>query len=195
MSRKKIEPPADKEQQKLEQKVDAMMSVEAVSAPIPDKPEPKPEKPADILPKPSIQATAPQLPTQLLKTIGKSKTAKSTLKIVKTPSDDPPEPEPEPEELDLEPIETAPPEPDEPTVPDQPLPDNDPLEDTATDKAVDAIVAEEADMQLAVADAVDRQKNGAVQDRGPGLVYRFFASPWTWLFIIGIAAVTYAWYH
>jgi hypothetical protein len=146
----------------LEQRVDAMMSTEGA-------------------------LTAPQLPTQLLKTIGKQN-AKSSLKIIKDTSA-----EPEP----AGPSDTSEPEPEsepEPALVPKPLVE-DPLADDDTDQAVRAIVAEEADMQLAVIDAVARQKTAAVSERGPGLLHGFFASPWTWLFIIGIAAVTYAWYH
>ncbi len=175
MRDKKSKPPATElDQQAIEQKVDAMMSVEskpatanaakaaqpsvlAVSGPVED------------------QTTAPQLPTQLLKTIGGSKPTKSTLKIIKN-----------------EPIEPAP---DRAPIPETKTLEDDPLQDSDTDKAVDSIVADEADMQLAVADAVDRQKNAVPASKGPGLFHRFFTSPWTWLFIIGVAGVTYAWYH
>jgi len=133
-------------------------------------------------------SSAPQLPPDLLKTISKKGT-KSTLKIIKdTPAESPTPPEPKPVP------EPAPETESEPAPPAKPLAE-DPLTDPDTDRAVHAIVAEEADMQLAVADAVARQKAAAVPERGPGLLYRFFASPWTWLFIIGIAGVTYAWYH
>jgi hypothetical protein len=155
----KKDPPASEEtvQPELVQRVDAMMSTEDTS-------------------------TAPQLPAQLLKTIGQ-KGAKSSLKIIK---DTPAEPAAK--------LSESAPSTDEPAPAPKPLSD-DPLSDDDTDQAVRAIVAEEADMQLAVVDAVARQKAAAVPEHTPGILHRFFINPWTWLFIIGIAGVTYAWYH
>jgi len=189
MHLKKSKPTAaELARQELEQKVDAMMSVEQPAAGPAKK-----TKPAKTAP-PSVQAvslpvaesvTAPELPSQLLKTIGK-KPAKSSIKIIKeAPADQSPD-SAEPEPADP---------PDEPVADSQPLATDDPLDDAATDQAVDSIVSEEADMQLAVADAVDRQRNASNQPKRPGLLRRFFTSFWTWLFIIGIAGVVYAWYH
>jgi hypothetical protein len=156
------------EQNALERRVDAMMSVEKNAAPSPE-PETVPDPPAE-----PVETTVPQLPAQLLKTIG-GKSAKSSLKIVKEKpaAEEPSAPEPPPETLAAD----------------------DPFDDNATDKAVDSIVAEEADAQLAIDDAIARQKAAAAAPDGPGLIRRFFTSPWTWLLIIGAAGVTYAWYH
>src|SRR5579862_380683 len=85
--------------QKLERKVDVMMSVEPLPPTEPEaKPEPKPK--ATKTAKPAVQSisapvpdqtTAPELPTQLLKTLDGKKPAKSTIKIItETPSDDDP---------------------------------------------------------------------------------------------------------
>jgi hypothetical protein len=189
------------EQKALERKVDAMMSVEG-QLPEETEPEAKPEpksKPAKVIIEKPVedpvpdQSTAPQLPPQLLKTIG-SRPAKSSLKIIKTKSDEESSEilvklTPKAETPKTE-VTSTEPEPEQ-----EPLATDDPLEDTVTDKAVDSIVAEEANMQLAVDDAVARRKAAEAEGHGPGVVYRFFISPWTWLFIIGIAAVTYAWYH
>jgi hypothetical protein len=172
MNKKKSDPD-DKtaEQQVLEQRVDAIMNGET-----PEAGAPSPE-------------TAPQLPAQLLKIIS-TKTAKA-----KTPKPDPPsdvtiviDDTAEPKDI----AETK----DEPVQEPKPaVADGDPLEDNATDKAVDDIMAKEADMQLAVDDAVVRQKAAEAQGNGPGILYSFFTSPWTWLFIIGSAGVAYAWFH
>ncbi len=184
------------EQKALERKVDVMMSVE----PLPGEPEAEPKSTEETDKSPTKitvtdQATAPQLPAQLLKTIGKTKTPKSSLKIIKST---PPEPAPEPEPETTVPETPAPstePAIDKPVPDSRPLPADNPLDDSATDKAVDSIIAEEANTQLAVDDAVARQKAAAAGGPGPGLLHRFFTSPWTWLFIIGIAGVTYAWFH
>lgn len=196
MARKKTVPPEETAQKALERKVDVRMSVE----PLPDQPAPEPKPSEAAVKSPTKinvtdQATAPQLPTQLLKTIGKTKAPKSSLKIIKST---PPEPVPEPE-TETETAETPPPPTelpaDEPVPDSKPLATDDPLDDSTTDKAVDSIIAEEANTQLAVNDAVTRQKAAEAEGQGPGLIHRFFASPWTWLFIIGIAGVTYAWFH
>jgi hypothetical protein len=76
------------------------------------------------------------------------------------------------------------------------LPAGDPLQDSETDKAVDDIVASEADLQLAVDDARVRRRTAETDlENQRGLLAIIFTSPWTWLIIIGTAAVVYAWYH
>lgn len=191
---------AELAKQALEQKVDAMMSVEAPKPPAQAKTA-EPAVQSVSAPLTADQTTAPQLPPQLLKTIGK-KPAKSTLKIIKdTPPDDGPPSKPKPAKAEpasqpqpaSAPTEPVPAEP-EPANGNAPL-TTDPLDDKDTDQAVASIMAEEADMQLAVADAVDRQKATLSQPRGPGALHRFFTSFWTWLFIFGTAGVVYAWFH
>jgi len=186
MSRKKAEDTGKDDSQKaLEQRVDAMMSIEKSSAaakPAPAGPVAEPEE-NPIPESEKAQSTAPQLPSQLLKTLG-GKSKASTLKIVKA---EPAEEEP----TESESTKTS----EEPAPDTDPIPPGDPLEDSATDNAVDDIMAKEADMQLAVDDAVARRQAAEAETSGPGLIHRFFASPWTWLFIIGIAAVAYAWFH
>jgi hypothetical protein len=180
MTKKKSDP-QDKatEQQVLEQRVDAIMNGKASDATT------------------SSPETAPQLPAQLLKTIS-TKTTKAKAPKPEPPSDvaividDTAEAE-NIAEAKTEPVQ----EPEPAQKPEPAMTDNDPdpLEDNATDKAVEDIVATEADMQLAVDDAVSRQKAAAAQGNGPGILYSFFTNPWTWLFIIGIVGVTYAWFH
>ncbi|HEY5442104.1 MAG TPA: hypothetical protein VIJ68_01045 [Candidatus Saccharimonadales bacterium] len=172
------------EEQELERRVDAMMSVETSR-------EPAAEEPSDVAPTEAPTddlATAPQLPTQLLKTIGAKKTKKTAKPEPADPDDPPPE-----RVLKLHIDKDAP---LDETLPEEPTTDDDPLQDTETDKAVDDITAQEADLQLAVDDARARRRNEETKDDNRrGFFATIFTSPWTWLIIIGIAGVAWAWFH
>ncbi|HSW85302.1 MAG TPA: hypothetical protein VLF79_01645 [Candidatus Saccharimonadales bacterium] len=67
------------------------------------------------------------------------------------------------------------------------------IDDPETDKAVSDIVAHEGDTQLAVDDAVAKQKSEASASAKPGLVKRFFTSILTWLFFIMALIVVFLW--
>ena len=200
---------ASAEQQALEHRVDAMMSVEAPAAKPaaasgpPASPDSKPD-PGDP-PAAEPSPTAPLLPTKLLKAIGADKKVKA-----KTSEERPADiavrigdPADKPKSKAKPALEAAAPPPEL----SQPTPESDPaeppaapadsiLEDSATDKAVDDIVAHEADTQLAVDDAVARQRTAEAEGRNqPGLLVAFFTSPWTWLIIIGTLSVLYLWYR
>jgi len=189
---------ASDERGELERRVDAMMSVERPA----DKPAPKSKKPAEKAS--DDEPTAPQLPARLLKSIG----GKSTIKIIPSEpeaaadiaDDDPPADDTDKSDINDPPAEA------ESVVDEQPLPEptkaakpplpGDPLEDTETDKAVDDIVVHEADLQLAVDDVRTRRyaAEAELQNRR-GLLATIFTSFWTWLIIIGIAGVVWAWFH
>jgi len=180
----------------LEQRVDAMMSVEQPAA---NAAEPAaPTVGADL-------PTAPQLPAKLLKTISASKTTKpkSTKAAAPAAAIEPSVPDDPPPEriLKLHIDETAElpaagPTDEEQAAPAPDLPTGDPLADDQTDEAVDDITAHEADLQLAVDDARARRRNAELEGQNrEGVLHAFFTSPWTWLFIIGIAGVTWAWFH
>jgi hypothetical protein len=178
------------ELQELEQRVDAMMSTEQPkdkAAKVTAVPAKKTSSLRIISDYPGNQKTAPKLPAKLLKNITAEAPAAAA----------PPEPaaEPEPEKPPAEPVPVAPAEVEEP--PSEPIVSTDNLlENSETDRAVEDIVIHEGDTQLAVDDAIAKRKAAEADNvHGPGLISRFFSSPWTWLFIIGIAAVTYAWYH
>jgi hypothetical protein len=205
MAKKKSDQPeAPPEEQELVRRVDAMMSVEKpLEKALPEPPAPDKE--------PAIEPpTAPQLPPKLLKTIGASKSAKAKKApkassapeaIVPSAADTVDSDDPPPERIlklhvsedtaSAEPADTA----DEPTAAD-PIPLQDPLEDTETDKAVDDIVANEADLQLAVDDATARRRTAEAEAQNQrGLLATIFTSFWTWLFILGVAGVAWAWFH
>jgi hypothetical protein len=191
------------EQRELERRVDAMMSVERPSSEAP--PDSKPDDGQTVPPAADPEPTAPKLPAKLLKTITVDNADKPKAKPAKTePTPDPPDPDdPPPERIiklhvkksnDMEALPEIP-----AVASDDPpplAPATDPLADTETDKAVDDIVASEADLQLAVDDAKARRHaaEADTEDR-PGFLASFFKSPWTWLFIIGAAWVAYAWFH
>jgi hypothetical protein len=61
---------------------------------------------------------------------------------------------------------------------------------------VDDIVVHEGDTQLAVDDAIAKRRSAELERQNRrGLLATIFTSYWTWIFIIGIAGVTYAWFH
>ena len=184
---------ASDERGELERRVDAMMSVEKPA----DKPAPKSKKPAEKAS--DDEPTAPQLPARLLKTIG----GKSTIKIIPAEPEDAADDDLPADDTDksynndppTEPAADEQPSPEPAKAPTPPLP-GDPLEDAETDEAVDDIVVQEADLQLAVDDVRTRRyaAEAELQNRR-GLLATIFTSFWTWLIIIGIAGVVWAWFH
>lgn len=177
MSNKKSEA-TDKsaELQELESRVDAMMSTELAKAKLPKSaPAPAAKKTSSlrvISNYDDSRKTAPELSPKLLKNI-------------KTDPSPPPEPSAQPEP------------PAEPTAaPASPKPAKNILEDSETDKAVEDIVVHEGDTQLAVDDAIAKRRTAEAELQNQrGVLSAIFTSYWTWLFIIGIAGVTYAWFH
>lgn len=205
MAKKKSDPTeASDERGEIERRVDAMMSVERPA----DKPAPKSKKPAekasdDKSDEPMTnEPTAPQLPARLLKSIG----GKSTIKIIPsepesnadTADDDPPADDTDESDNNALPVESEAneqPSPEPAKAAASPLP-GDPLEDTATDEAVDDIMVHEADLQLAVDDVRTRRLTAEAELQHQRSSLRaIFTSFWTWLIIIGIAGVVWAWYH
>jgi hypothetical protein len=199
--KKSVRTEESNEQRKLERQVDAMMSVEA---PKDSKTPSQPAVPAEDAAgddktgsaTSGNQQTAPPLPPRLLKTIKDdtqtaepdSAAADESSGPDDTPSDDN-KADNEPDTKVTQPEETP-----EADAQDTQLPDA--LEDNETDKAVDDIVASEANTQLAVDDARARRRTAEIEaENRRGLLAVIFTSPWTWLIIIGIAGVAYAWYH
>jgi hypothetical protein len=199
MSNKKskdAEKPA--ELQELEDRVDVMMSTELSKK--------KPAKTSTAAKKTSSlrvvsdyddsRKTAPELSPKLRKSI----------KADEAPAEqEPEEPAPaEPAETEAagdsktEPVseETPPAEAEPQPAPDSLKPAQSILEDAETDKAVEDIVVHEGDTQLAVDDAIAKRRSAEAGTQNQrGVLVSIFTSYWTWIFIIGIAGVTWAWFH
>jgi hypothetical protein len=195
------------EQQALEQRVDAMLSTESKASATPGSPEVT--APVDALAQKtsslhivsdyaSNPTTAPKLPSKLRKDVAVSKTGAKPAKVSPPPEStsvaiDETPPKPNVSAPVAEPVESI----SEPAVAaTSTTPPKSIVEDAETDKAVQDIVIHEGDTQLAVDDAFARQKAAEAEAIGRhGFLHRFFTSFWTWLFIVGIAGVVWAWYH
>lgn len=191
MSKKKANKPEESaENQELVRRVDAMMSTE-----LPDEPPARPvsivvapddQKPVPV--KTKNQKTAPKLSPKLLKSVEGDEVTKDEVTKLKTPAKPPivitladedkaaeePAAKPEAEEAAAEPPKAQ---------------DKDPLEDSATDKAVDDIVAHEGDTVLAVTDALTARQQAVAQ---PGRPSGRSDHKWLWLLILIILLGTAA---
>jgi hypothetical protein len=170
--------PAESDNNSLEEKVDAYMSVEKKTAAVPT-PAPaasaapeKAEPPAETQPEETEPAqTAPVLP-------GKQTDKAEEAAKDQTTSADPEQP------VDEEPQEELGDEkaPD----PDKPLPDAG-LDDSETDRAVDDIAAKEADLVLAVDDARAAKKSRSAKASASGgwkaKLKALAKNKWTWIIV------------
>lgn len=194
MSKKKSDEPAlSAEQQELERKVDAMMSVERTTDSRTDRPLPT-KSTLRIITDTEPLKTAPDLPAKLRKAAAKpaepvTAAAPQFPPAAESAATADPVADPDSGEAAAAPAEAETPTP-------APIPDQTILDDSQTDEAVEDIVAHEGDTQLAVEDAVARQRTEAAEaGRRPGPVIRFFTSLWLWLFVLMAAAVIYLWYR
>ena len=201
LNKKPAKPEKSAEEQALESRVDAMMSIESAmtAASVPKSTnKANDKKPVSKVTK--SQKTAPELPDKLLKSVkGDEKTdsdkpaeppivislvdeSKADPPIVSEAAPDKPSKSAKPEALDSKPADSE----------KKDLPDS-MLEDSDTDEAVDEIVADEGDMMLAVNDALVVRKNAAIvsNDSSPSVVKTLI---WFTVFVL-VLGIVYVSYH
>jgi len=193
--KKKSETEKTPEQQALEKHVDAMMDPKLPDAPEAVKVSPtaeksRPEIKAVAVPVAAGPTTAPQLSSKLRKQI--ADTSAKPLSIDKldelteqiTKSDSPKATKNPPEKAQEPPVET-----EEAAAEEDPTEQSIELDDARTDEAVDAIVAYEGDVMLAVADATAEERNRQSAEEKPKGHPVFSMLVWTLVAIVAVIIV------